>query len=134
MTLLVLLLVIPTFCSALSTGPITQQKTRLPDLPEVISDELTNAPLARTQAAIAVQSWVEMLSRGPAWAESWVSSLQTRLDRVYERNHTRISSECRHSLSQTIEGVKNLEDWALKRKISFPLLVLMFAEDCNSHT
>lgn len=118
MSLRVLILVIPVLASALSTGSIGQSETHLPDLPQVISDELTHAPLARTQSDIAIQSWVELLNRGPVWAETWASRLQTRLDRVYQNNNTRISAECRHSLSQTIDGVRKMEDWALKREFS----------------
>ena len=114
-----LLILVPVVISnALSTGPIGQSKSiRYPDLPDDVLHALSHAPLARADASTVIRSWQEFLNRAPAWAESWSSGLRDRLDRVTrDQNHTAISFECRQSLVRSIESVKRLDAWALKRK------------------
>lgn len=118
-----LFLLLPLLCTSLSTGPVGPQKERLPDLPDDIRQALSSAPLARSTPDIVIRSWMELLNRGPMWAESWASRVQERLDRVFDHaNHTLISSTCRQSLARSIESMKRLDTWAIKRKTAIIFL------------
>lgn len=121
----------------LSTTPIGQEDVTVPhDLPADVREALTTAIAGRTTAETAIKSWNEMLKRAPQWTESWASKVQSKLHKVYEElrregqgNQSVISASCRESLSKSIEGVKHLDDWAIKREsfitiFSFLLFVL----------
>ena len=118
MQLLLVLLVLPSIVLCLSTGDSrSKQATAGDSLSDVVQHELTHAPQARTQADIAIKSWQELLSkRGPAMAETWAADMQRRLNQLLQRNHSMISGSCRQSLVASLDGVKRLDEWALRRK------------------
>ena len=127
----------------LSTTPIGQDDVTATQyhLPADVREALKLSVAGRTTAETAIKSWNEMLKRAPQWTESWATKVQSKLNQVYEElqsegqnNQSVISTSCRESLRKSIEGVKHLDDWAIKREsfITFIFAVCSLRSDTKT--
>ena len=81
-----------------------------------VEDALKNADNARTDPHIVIEGWNLLENILHNWAKDFVQSYRHDINQILKSSN--VSEECVQSVNDVLNGVKNLESWAIKSKNS----------------